>query len=142
MKDAAAHAVAYAAGQGVLLDGSLESLRTLETLLDRLSAPALRGLAKLWRKPLAESDIRRLSLAFGAYIAQVLAATWGGCWKEPGSSPGQQHDQLTFIVEGIALWPSQKVEKRLRHGAEDNIWHYVQTLKAQLAAGRSPREVH
>lgn len=44
--------------------------------------------------------------------------------------------ESTFRVGAnrMEIWPQIKVEKRLRNGPEDNVWHYFQLTVQKLAA--------
>lgn len=66
---------------------------------------------------------------------QCSTSVFRGTWSnESALHPG--HDIPTFHVgvDRMEIWPQMKVEKRLRNGPEDNVWHYFQLTVQKLAA--------
>jgi len=129
-------AVRMAAEAGIKLDYSNASIEAVEQQLagfhDQLQASRIDPKGN----PLpSEREFQTLCFYFGTYIAEVLKRTYGGTWSnESALHPG--HDIPTFHVgvDRMEIWPQMKVEKRLRNGPEDNVWHYFQLTVQKLAA--------
>jgi hypothetical protein len=103
-------AVKLAADSGVTLDYSTESVQVVEGQLSALH--------KSLSRSVPDSEVRRMSLMFGGYIAAVIKREHGGTWTtESKVNPGQP----TFHVKGLELWPQVKVEKRLRGGRGQRV---------------------
>ena len=134
MAAAAAAGVTYAQQQfGIVLDYSVESIESIETLLAKHYEAIPRGFfAKVTNAGPSSQDIERVTMMFGGYIGEVIKRhAGGGAWHmESSLHPGDR--VLTFrTTTGLELWPQIKALKRLENGAEDNVWHYFQTLLAQ-----------
>lgn len=70
-----------------------------------------------------------MSYTFGAYIAEVIKRNLGGAWSnESELHPGQEIPTFHIGDTRGDIWPQVKVEKRLRHGSEDNVWHCFQVV--------------
>jgi len=135
MTAGAARAVELAGESKVLLDYSVESIEVVEQQLARLHNQIPKGFfARLIKKAPSESEIKLMSYTFGAYIAEVLKRQFGGVWSnESKLHPGQEIPTFHLGGSGGEIWPQIKVEKRLRNGEEDNVWHYFQYLKQRQA---------
>jgi hypothetical protein len=102
--------------RGVTLDGSVESLRILDMLLDD-AREAIEGepnppqAALLW--------------SLGAYLGEVLRNVRGGSW-----TIGALDDLDAFwgtsltSADGLQMWPMQRIIKRFLNGADDAIYAY------------------
>jgi len=104
---------------GQTLDWSDESIRHVETALELCckEMPAV--------KP-SEEQIYTHAKMFGSYVGETFrknhGATWGIVTIDGDSFPGMKSHK------GEAFWPWGRAQKRLKNGAEDNIWHYYQWL--------------
>lgn len=133
----AERAVRVTAANGVTLDYSPESIELVEQRLGKLhdafAAIGNEPSGKL--APPSDYEFRLMSLTYGAYIAEVLKRKHGGTWSYQ-SSLYRGREILTFHAgapERMEIWPQIKVEKRLRNGPEDNVWHYFQLTLQKLA---------
>lgn len=129
-------AVRMAAKAGIRLDYSDASIEAVERQLaglhDQLQASKLDSMRS---PPPSEREFQAMCFYFGTYIAEVLRRTYGGTWSNQSAlHPG--HEIPTFHVGAsrMEIWPQIKVEKRLRNGPEDNVWHYFQLTVQRLAA--------
>ncbi len=113
---------------GITLDFSVESVRSVETILSRLYEARPKGfVARLLRRGPSEEDIYMLAKMYGGYIGEVLRRHSGGEWffdteVVPGSTV------IGLRKEDERVWPPAKVAKRLTDGPEDNVWVYIQVL--------------
>lgn len=100
---------------GVALDGSEDSVREVERLLDRLSntLPI--------EKP-DEATIWLFSKAFGSYVGEMMRTHHGGSWGM--MSLGDETFPAVLLPGGMCCWPWARVHNRLLNGYEDNVWHY------------------
>lgn len=113
----AAHWAASMVGsRGVTLDGSIESLRILDMLVDD-ARDAIKGepnppqAALLW--------------ALGAYLGEALRNVRGGSWTV-GSLDDLDAFWGTSLVfaDGLQVWPMQRIIKRFLNGADDAVYAY------------------
>jgi hypothetical protein len=134
MTATAARAVEIAAQGRVALDYSVESIRIVEEQLASLHLAIPKGfLAKLKKKGPSDEEIHVMAMTFGAYVGEVLKRRFGGQWSlESKLAPGTKVPTFHFANGGGEIWPQIKVEKRLRNGPEDNVWHYAQVLIDKL----------
>ena len=117
---------------GLALDYSENSLTQVEGVLDRMHKALPKGpIARLAKRGPSEEQIQTMAKAWGAYLGEVMRRQWDGEWTtETAAQPG---DVLTLRVGGTDLFPVAKVYRRLKNGAEDNVWHYYQVLKRDFA---------
>jgi len=121
--------VAAAAASGDTLDFSLESLVTLDALLDRLFARrwAIRGGGRLDVK-----QYSRMIEPVGAYIGETLRRSAGGTW-----TVDDEHGPGIELPSGTRTFPLAKAEKRFHNGHADNLGVYGGAMAA-MGAGESP----
>jgi hypothetical protein len=118
--DAALWAASMVGSRGVTLDGSVESLRILDMLVDD-ARDAIKGepnppqAALLW--------------ALGAYLGEVLRNARGGAWTV-GALDDLDAFWGTYLVyaDGLQVWPMQRMIKRFLNGADDSIYAYGVTM--------------
>lgn len=141
MAEGAERAVAWAADQQLELDYSLDSVRIVERRLAALHEAVPRGLfGRLWTDGLSEADIQVAAMMFGAYVGEVLKKEFGGYWSDESLlDPGSKVLTLHFENGRGEVWPQIKVEKRLRNGPEDNVWHYTLSVAARIAGPGTAR---
>jgi hypothetical protein len=134
MTATAARAVEIAAQGRITLDYSVESIRIVEEQLASLHLAIPKGLfGKLTKKGPSDEEIHVMAMTFGAYVGEVLKRRFGGQWSlENNLAPGTKVPTFHFGNGGGEIWPQIKVEKRLRNGPEDNVWHYTQVLIEKL----------
>jgi hypothetical protein len=138
MQEGALRAVEMGKGFNVVLDNSFDSIEIVEKELNSLHAQIPRGfLAKLTRRGPSDKDIHLMAVTFGAYIGEILRKRYGAVWTMASKAfPNEQILTLHFDRGGGEIYPQIKVEKRLRLGEEENVWHYVQMLAQTLDATR------
>jgi hypothetical protein len=116
---------------GIELDCSEESLKHLETILERIYRKIPRGtLAKLTRKTLSDEDLYEMSKPWGCYLGEVIRLNAGAAWvafyeNAEGWDFNMRHGETW-------LWPVAKVQKRLTNGPEDEPVGYYRVLKGIL----------
>jgi hypothetical protein len=122
--DASSWASSMVGSRGVTLDGSVDSLRILDMLIDD-ARDAIQGepnppqAALLW--------------ALGAYLGEVVRSTRGGDW-----SVGALDDLDAFwatsltTADGDQLWPMQRMIKRFLNGPDDSIYAYGLVMSKQV----------
>lgn len=114
-------AVKTARDSHVVLDYSEESLKQLESILERLAeGPQPAGLeeaCKMW----------------GSYLGEVVRRRFGGEWTIE-TYPGKPFATLTLTVSGNKLFPTMKVHRRLTQGRDDNVWSFYTMVKTRLEA--------
>ena len=130
MTAGAARAVEIAASGNITLDYSIESIEIVKRQLANLHNQIPKGfLSRLIKKSPSDHEIQMMSYTFGAYIAEVIKRNFGGTWSNQSKlHPGQEIPTFHIGGDRGEIWPQIKVEKRLRNGAEDNVWHYFQIL--------------
>jgi hypothetical protein len=130
MAAGAARAVEIAEQGKISLDYSVDSIRIVEQQLASLHLAIPKGfIAKLRKMGPADAEIHLMAMTFGAYVGEVLKKHLGGHWSEDNSlEPGTKVPTLHLANGGGEIWPQLKVEKRLRDGPGDNVWHYAQML--------------
>jgi hypothetical protein len=114
--EASSWASSLVGGRGVALDGSVDSLRILDMLVDD-ARDAIQGepnppqAALLW--------------ALGAYLGEVVRSARGGAW-----SVGALDDLDAFWAtslttgDGDQLWPMQQMIKRFLNGPDESVYAY------------------
>ncbi|GIL38401.1 hypothetical protein [Roseiterribacter gracilis] len=114
--DAAAWAATMVGSRGVTLDGSVESLRILDMLVDD-ARDAIQG------EPNAPQAA--LLWALGAYLGEVLRNARGGSWSVGAFDDLDQFwgTSLTY-ADGLQVWPMQRLIKRFLNGPDDAIYAY------------------
>jgi hypothetical protein len=135
MTAGAARAVQLAAGSGISLDYSPGSVEIVEQQLGKLHEVVQASANDPTRKLASPSDqeIRLMSYTFGSYIAEVLKRKYGGTWSTQSALyPGKEIPTFHVGANRMDIWPQIKVEKRLRNGPEDNVWHYFQLTQQKL----------
>lgn len=118
-------AVEQAKELGVELDFSEESMKQLETILERYHASLPRGIKKLFRKGPTEEQIHQVSMMWGAYLGEVMRKHLGGEW---GMSK-HFDNAIAFFWKDSEVYPPAKVSKRIVGGDGDNVWVFYQVLK-------------
>jgi hypothetical protein len=117
ISEAAAWAASMVGSRGVTLDGSIESLRILDMLIDD-ARDAIKGepnppqAALLW--------------ALGAYLGEVLRNARGGFWTVGALEDLDQFWGTSLVfADGLQVWPMQRVIKRFLNGPDDAIYAYA-----------------
>jgi hypothetical protein len=129
-------AVRMAADAGIRLDYSNASIEAVEQQLAGLHDQLQASRADPIGNPLpSEREFQAMCFYFGTYIAEVIRRTYGGTWSDQSAlHPGHAIPTFHVGANRMEIWPQMKVEKRLRNGPEDNVWHYFQLTVQRLDA--------
>jgi hypothetical protein len=100
--------------RGIDLDYSVESVKTIEEELDRIS--------KQVNKANPEKGTFGLALGYGAYIGEVFRRRNGGTWKVDDATVGPRSFPLATTTNGV-IYPVGWCWKRLTVGDENNVFH-------------------
>jgi hypothetical protein len=113
---------------GYELDKSRDSVQIIEKILDHIHKTIPND------DPTLEEKIRQFVSIFGSYIGEVYInshnASWGIIQWD-----GMQYPGIECKDTDNLFWPHGRVEKRIREGAENNVWHYYQNLDREVAKG-------
>lgn len=107
------------------LDYSIESLATLDTMLEEAS-----------QSPLDDQTMKLLVTQAGSYIFEVTRRKYGGklYWYDKLDQPilvvGQPEFELSFLA-------FEKVKNRLQNGVEDNIPFFFEGIESHIREQRS-----
>jgi hypothetical protein len=103
--------------------GATQAFKEVETILNRLHESIINA------KP-SQDHIYQFAKIFGSYIGEVIRRNHGARWGmvSIGSDrlPGMQTER-----KKAEFWPWGKVQNRITNGAEDNVWHYFQTITTE-----------
>ncbi|MDX1507900.1 MAG: hypothetical protein R3358_06450, partial [Woeseiaceae bacterium] len=72
---------------------------------------------------LLSEDLGSRLFAIGAYVGEVIRRSKGGEWRGNDSDP-QAEINVELVVADSTCWPVQRVMKRFKNGAEDEIAAY------------------
>jgi hypothetical protein len=124
-QDAVDHAQA---SSGVALDYSVESIKSVEEILETLHAALPRGFwGKLLGRGPSPQDVDQVCKMYGGYVGEVIRKAGGGEWiSDTEIVPGQKTICLRNGTRRI--WPVAKAYKRISNGSEDNVWVYSQVV--------------
>lgn len=127
----AANAVSFAQSHyDVSLDFSLESIKALESLANRLFHTRPKGfIAKLFRKQPSDNDVETVCKMLGSYLGEVYRQNKGGEWQI-------NHEQQAIgLLDGeIWIFPLAKVFMRITSGKKHDLNEYFAEIFAQLPA--------
>lgn len=62
--------------------------------------------------------------ALGAYVGEVVLRAKPGAWEGNDDGPEAEINIAIVLEDGTRAWPIQRVMKRFRNGAEDDIFAY------------------
>jgi hypothetical protein len=102
------------------LDWSDASVAHIEAIMGSLH----RDLA---RANPSDKQVIQFARMFGSYVGEVFRRNHGAAWGIV-TLGGQSFPGLRASKQGALFWPWGRAQNRLRNGAEDNVWHYYQTL--------------
>ena len=113
------------------LDFSPTSVEDIELILARMheSIPR-RFYQRLYKRGPTPGQMATLSLAYGAYLGEVIRRKFGGAWMMEDVN-GEPAVALVFTPQA-KIFPPAKVWKRLNDGEEDNVWSFYQLLSEKL----------
>ncbi len=153
MGDYAQAAVEMGRAMNLTLDYSEDSLQDVERILSQLyeeardqqiadsASAALGGQTSAPDAAAPSTDqMKEMCKLWGSYFGEVLRRRWGGEWNVE-TYPGGNFSTLTVNIEGMKIFPSMKVYRRLTQGAQENLWEFYQTVRQRLSAGRRGQAV-
>jgi hypothetical protein len=108
------------------LDYTLESIDSLDIILEAQFAAIPTGWQLLYRRRPSKRKLRTLSKMWGGYLGEVLRRQWGGQWLAPTDGPFK--GGLTLLVQGTMLSPIARVHKQMVNGSEASVAVYVAGL--------------
>jgi len=113
------------------LDFSEASVEKVEKIMRQFYDSLPRGFfQKLFKRPPPPETIDQVCKMFGAYIGEVLRRRFGGEWMfDEKTFPGTRI--ISLQRDGMRIWPTAKIHKRITNGAEDNVWHYFKILNEE-----------
>jgi hypothetical protein len=113
------------------LDFSPRSIEDVELILARMHESIPRRLyEKLYKRGPTPDQMATLSLAYGAYLGEVIRREFGGTWSKEEVN-GEPALALVFDKENM-VFPIAKAWKRLHNGEEDNIWTFYELISKKL----------
>jgi hypothetical protein len=117
------------------LDFSKRSIEDVELILARMyeSIPR-RTYQKLFKKKPSPEQMATLSVAYGAYLGEVIRREFGGNWSKQDVT-GEPALALVFEKRHM-IFPPAKIWKRLSNGEEDNIWTFYNLICEKLKEER------
>jgi hypothetical protein len=117
------------------LDFSPRSIEDVELILARMHESIPRKLyEKLYKRGPTPEQMATLSLAYGAYLGEVIRREFGGTWNREDVN-GEPALVLVF-GPGHKLYPPAKVWKRFTNGEADNVWTSYQLIREKLGGVR------
>lgn len=120
-------AIDHAAGLGVDLDFSEDSIQQVEAILGQTHQSRPAGIRKLFTRDVSADALENLSKMYGAYVGEVMRFEWVDAdWTMPEDGPFQ--GAYTIDYRGMLTSPPAKVFKRLSGGSDDNVWAYYRVL--------------
>ncbi len=118
------------------LDFSPRSIEDVELILARMHESIPRKIyEKLYKRGPTPEQMATISLAYGAYLGEVIRREFGGTWmnEEVNGEPA-----ITLVFSPQAkIFPPAKVWKRLNAGEEDNVWTFYELLCEKLKVGQA-----
>jgi hypothetical protein len=113
------------------LDFSPQSVEEVELILARMYESIPRHFyEKLYKRGPNDEQKATLSLAYGAYVGEVLRREFGGSWSKEEIN-GEATIALVFDAKNM-IFPPAKVWKRLTNGEEDNVWSFYEVYSEML----------
>lgn len=124
MQKTAKGAAAELVAAGYRADFSLESLREIDRFLDDHmpgGTPAPGGALSDPAGNLA-GNAGFILYTLGAYAGEVLRKCLGGKWAGDPKNPKFELEASLKLPGGSVVWPTQRVYKRAKVGAEESVW--------------------
>lgn len=66
-----------------------------------------------------------IMFALGCLIGETVIKIHGGHWETDDKDPQGEINIAVILPDNSVIWPVQRCMKRLKNGAEDNIYDYV-----------------
>ena len=124
-------AVQFAAGFKKNLDYSEGSIQLVETICASLYEDIPKNFfTRLIQSGPSENKISQMAQMLGAYVGEVIIKHYGGNWAL--EDVGSQGKTIVLNTGEIKIFPVAKLYKRLKNGAEDNVYHYYQVVTKDL----------
>lgn len=108
------------------LDYSLESIDSLDLILQSQFEARPTGWQLLYRFLPSKRKLRTLSRMWGGYLGEVIRRQWGGEWLQPTDGPFK--GGLTLLVRGTMLSPVGRAHKQMVSGSDASVAAYVAGL--------------
>jgi hypothetical protein len=113
------------------LDFSSRSIEDVELILARMHDSIPRKIhEKLYKRGPTPEQMATLSIAYGAYLGEVIRREFGGTWSKEEVN-GEPAIALVFTLHA-KIFPPAMVWKRLNHGDQDNVLRFYQLLCEKL----------
>jgi hypothetical protein len=117
------------------LDFSPRSIEDVELILARMHESIPRKLyEKIYKRGPTPEQMATLSLAYGAYLGEVIRREFGGTWSKEEVN-GEPALALVFDPQH-KLYPPAKVWKRFNAGEEENICAFYENCSEKLRKQR------
>jgi hypothetical protein len=134
MRRMAEGAIKMGVRSGAALDYSIGSIAAVEQHVGEMY-DFLRSPESTWDDKIKWS----VALNYGGYVGEVIRRAAGGEWQA-----GTLLTDPKLVVGIVEIAPAAKVLKRMNHGIEDHLGHYVDSILNGLipaSAGKSGRVV-
>lgn len=121
------------------LDFSPRSIEDVELILARMHDSIPRKIyEKLYKRGPTPDQMATISLAYGAYLGEIIRREFGGTWRNDDVN-GEPAIALVFSPQ-TKLFPPAKVWKRLNRGDEDNIRTFYEFYSEMLRKEREQQK--
>jgi hypothetical protein len=108
------------AAENMKLDYTIDSFKHIDRFFDEQSKdgePVPGGVLS--------SGTGAILFSLGAYVGEtIIKNTKGSTWVTNDKDPRGEINIAVKRADGTLMWPVQRVMKRLKNGAEDDIWSY------------------
>jgi hypothetical protein len=117
---------------GYRADFSITSLKEVDRFFDEHSknGQAVSG-------GLLSEQLGSRMFALGGYVGEVIRRTHGGHWQANDKDPEGEINIALVLPTGGLIWPVQRVMKRFKNGAEDDIYAYGMAMASDPAHERT-----
>lgn len=109
---------------GVTLDYSVESVKSLDEILQRFHDQLPKGVRKAFRRGPSEEQIAGWSKIWGGYLGEVIRRKWGGSWDIDADT-----NAICLRVGTTTMWPPSRAHKRMLDGPEEGVYDYVKVFE-------------
>jgi hypothetical protein len=108
-------------GNGIRLDYSAESIKTVDHILGKLHDQYMKAPSSI--------SVRGLSAAYGAYVGEVIRRTEPNVHWLRDDDLGEKIYPLVW--DKAHVYPMSWCQKRIENGDEDNVWMKYTILRKQ-----------
>ncbi|MDO5096393.1 MAG: hypothetical protein Q4D65_07510 [Peptostreptococcaceae bacterium] len=104
---------------GYQVDYDLEGMKEIERFFNEQSSEggALSG------------QSGSILFGLGCLIGETIIKIYGGHWETDDEDPQGEMNIAIRLPDNSLIWPVQRCMKRLKNGAQENIYDYVRTVK-------------